>query len=85
MNLSCDKQIHLSPGDLVYYDRYGGKWQTVFPFDDPNAEGLGMIVSNIMSYETNNGTLLWAYILDENGQRVEYLLDYLRPAVEQYY
>jgi hypothetical protein len=70
MNYSNDESSNLSPGDLVYYDRYGGKWQTVFPFDDPNAQGLGIIVSEIMSYET------------DNGQMVEYLLDYLRPAEE---
>jgi hypothetical protein len=68
-------------GDMVYYDKCGGIHQGVFPFSEPYDQGLGLIVSSIMTYEYHGDDIFWAWILDENGNRIEISLDYLRLVV----
>lgn len=69
----------MSPGDLVYYDKCGGIAQTVFPFGEPYDQGVGMIVSYVMSYDYEGDLVEWVWIIDENGNKVDFALDYLKP------
>lgn len=68
-------------GDMVYYDKCGGIYQGVFPFNEPYDQGLGLIVSSIMTYKYHGDDISWTWILDENGNRIEISLDYLRLVV----
>lgn len=69
----------MSPGDLVYYDKCGGPYWTVFPFSEKDARGLGMVISSVMTYEYQGENIKWAWIIDENGNTVDFALDYLEP------
>lgn len=69
----------MSPGDLVYYDKCGGPYWTVFPFSEKDARGLGMVVSDVMTYEYQGEDIKWTWIIDENGNKVDFALDYLEP------
>lgn len=71
----------IKPGDLVYYDKCGGPIQTVFPFAELDARGLGIMVSEIMSYDYEGEAVKWAWILDENGNKLDFALDYLEPVI----
>jgi len=69
------------PGDLVFYDKCGGVIQTVFPFGDPYDQGLGIVVSKVMQYYWNGEDVSWVWILDENGNQLDFALDYLKLAI----
>ena len=71
----------MSPGDLVYYDKCGGPYWTVFPFSEKDARGLGMVVSDVMTYEYQGEDIKWTWIIDENGNKVDFALDYLEPVI----
>jgi len=71
----------IKPGDLVYYDKRGGPIQTVFPFAEFDVRGLGIMVSEIMSYDYEGEAVKWAWILDENGNKLDFALDYLEPVI----
>lgn len=72
-----------SPGELVYYDRCGGILQTFFPFDNPHDAGIGVVVSDVKSYQNEAGDdVYWVEILDEDGTRKDIALDYLRSIKE---
>jgi hypothetical protein len=71
----------MSPGDLVYYDKCGGAVRTVFPFGEPYDQGIGLVVSNIMSYDWQGEDVEWVWILDEGGNKLDFALDYLRPVI----
>jgi len=67
----------MSPGNLVYYDKCGGLHWTVFPFAEKEARGLGIIISEIMTYEYQGENIKWAWIIDENGNKADFALEYL--------
>lgn len=69
----------MSPGDLVYYYRFGGPTRGLFPFGESNCEGLGVVVSEMMTYDAGGDELAWVWILDEDGNMSDFLIDYLRP------
>lgn len=69
----------IRPGDLVYYDKCGGPFQTVFPFAEKEARGVGVVVSDVKSYDYQGEDIQWTWILDENGNKVDFALDYLEP------
>jgi hypothetical protein len=77
--ISKTKSTSLSPGDLVYYDKCGGPYQIVFPFAEQEAQGIGIVVSDVKSYDYQGEDIQWAWILDENGNKVDFALDYLEP------
>ena len=74
---SKTRSTSLSPGDLVYYDKCGGPYQTVFPFAEEEAKGIGVVISEIKTYEYQGENILWVSILDEKGVRQDFALDYL--------
>jgi len=67
----------IKPGDLVYYDKCGGPFQTVFPFSEKEARGIGVVISNVQSYDYQGEEIQWAWVLDENGNKLDFALDYL--------
>jgi hypothetical protein len=69
-------------GSLVFYDRFGGDRRSVFPFGDPQAVGIGLIVSEIKIQPLEVEDYQWVWIIDEEGNRVSYALDYLEPVVD---
>ncbi len=69
------------PGDLVYYDKCGGPYQTVFPFAEKEAVGIGVVVSEVNTYEYQGEDIKWLWILDESGNQVDFALDYLEPVI----
>ncbi len=69
------------PGDLVYYDKRGGAIQMTFPFGEKDATGLGIIVSEIMIHTRRGVAIKWVWILDENGNKLDFTLDYLEPVI----
>lgn len=71
----------LSPGDLVYYDKCGGPYQTVFPFAEQEARGIGIVISEIKTYEYQGEDICWTWILDEKGNKLDFALDYLEPVI----
>lgn len=75
------KSGSLSPGDLVYYDKCGGPYQTVFPFAEQEARGVGVVVSEVMVYDYQGEDIQWAWILDEKGNKLDFALDYLEPVI----
>jgi hypothetical protein len=76
---SGDSSIDFSPGDLVYYDKCGGPYQTVFPFAEEEARGIGVIISEIKTYEHQGENVRWTSILDEKGLKQDFAIDYLEP------
>ena len=71
----------LSPGVLVYYDKRGGPYQTVFPFAEQEARGIGIVISEIKTYEYQGEDICWTWILDEKGNKLDFALDYLEPVI----
>lgn len=71
----------LLPGDLVYYDKRGGPYQTVFPFAEQEARGIGIVISEIKTYEYQGEDICWTRILDEKGNKLDFALDYLEPVI----
>jgi len=69
------------PGDLVYYDKCGGPFQMTFPFGEPNIRGIGIVVSEVATYEYQGEDIHWVWILDENGNKLDFALDYLEPVI----
>lgn len=65
------------PGNLVYYDKCGGPYWTVFPFSENDARGIGIVVSEISSHDYEGENLRSVWILDEVGNKVEFALEYL--------
>ena len=72
-----DSSTGFSPGDLVYYDKCGGPYQTVFPFAEEEARGIGVVISEIKTYEYQGEDVRWTSILDEKGLKQNFVLDYL--------
>lgn len=68
-------------GDLVYYDKCGGSFQTVFPFAEEDARGIGIVISDIKWYELQGDSVMWTTILDEKGMKLNFILDYLEPVI----
>ena len=71
----------MSPGDLVYYDKCGGPYWTVFPFSEKDMRGLGIVVSEVFIHEYQGEDLRSVWIVDENGSKVEFALEYLELAI----
>lgn len=69
----------MKPGDLVYYDKCGGPFWTVFPFSEKDARGIGMVISTVTVYEYHGDDFRSAWILDEKGSRKEFAVEYLEP------
>jgi hypothetical protein len=69
----------IRPGDLVYYDKCGGPLQSVFPFAEKEVRGIGIVISDVMKYDYQGEDIQWAWILDENGNKIDFALDYLEP------
>ena len=67
----------LSIGDLVYYDKCGGPYQSVFPFAEEGAIGIGVVISEIKKYEYQGEDIQWTSILDEKGIKQDFVLNYL--------
>ena len=76
---SKHRSANISPGDLVYYDKCGGPHQTVFPFAEQDARGIGIVVSEVKTYDYQGEDIQWAWILDEKGNKLDFALDYLEP------
>jgi len=71
----------ISQGDLVYYDKCGGIFQMSFPFSDPGAEGLAVVVSGLNQYTDVEGSVVhWVTVLVEDGTMKKIAVDYLRTA-----
>lgn len=71
----------ISKGDLVHYDKCGGIFQMSFPFSEPDAEGVAVVISQINCYYDDDGnTVHWAEVLTDNGDIKQIALDYLKPA-----
>ena len=71
----------MSPGDLVYYDKSGGLYISGFPFSDPSVKGVGIVISEIKSYDYGGEIIKWVKIINENGEQLDYSLDYLEPVI----
>lgn len=66
-------------GELVYYDKCGGNFQTVFPFAEEEARGIGIVISDVKWYELQGDCVMYTTILDEKGNKLDFVLDYLEP------
>jgi len=73
--------MNVTPGDLIYYDKCGGPIQGVFPFAEKEAWGVGILISEVMTYDYQGEDIKWAWILDEKGNKLDFALDYLEPIV----
>jgi hypothetical protein len=71
----------IKPGDLVYYDRRGGSSRDFYPFIVDDVRAIGVVVAEIEVYEYQGEDILWTWILDENGQKIDISLDYLEPII----
>jgi len=65
--------MNVTPGDLIYYDKCGGPIQGVFPFAEKEAWGVGILISEVMTYDYQG--------VDEKGNKLDFALDYLEPIV----
>jgi S-adenosylmethionine/arginine decarboxylase-like enzyme len=68
------------PGDLVYYDkRASGVNRDFFPFVADEVRAIGVVVSNVKTYDYHGEGVNWIWVLDESGNKIIIPLDYLEP------
>lgn len=71
----------IKPGDLVYYDKCGGPVWSSFPFAESDAKGIGIVVAEVVSYRFGDDTINSTWVLDENGNKLEFAIDYLEQII----
>ena len=71
----------MSPGDLIYYDKSGGLYISGFPFSEPSVRGVGIIISDVKSFDYGGEEIKWVKIITESGEHLDFSLDYLEPVI----
>lgn len=74
------------PGDLIYYDKRAvGRTvhRDFFPFVVDEVKAVGVVISNIRTYDSPEGDISYVWILDEDGNKSSILVDYLELMKEE--
>lgn len=71
----------MNPGDLVYYDRYGGRWESVSPSTDDQDYGLGVVVSSVFTEWWYDDEINFVCIMKEDGVVKEFSTSYVKEIV----
>lgn len=62
-------------GDLILYDKFGGRWESNSPSDDIDDHGIGVVVS--LEKDSKNRKLV--SVMMENGAIGDFAECYIRP------
>lgn len=73
-------------GDLVYYDKRAcgpTVHRDFFPFVVDEVRAIGVVISNVRTYDSHDGNVSYVWILDEDGKKSSILVDYLELMKEE--
>ena len=52
-----------------------------FPFSEESVKGIGVIISEVATFDYEGEDIKWVWILDENGNKLDFSLDYIEPVI----